>query len=311
MKELNIVVVCGGISSEREVSLRSGKAVFEALAEAGFSNVSLFDLTSDNFGELCSKKPDLCFLALHGKGGEDGSIQGALELAGIRYTGSGIASSAIAMDKILTKKMLEYAGIPTAKFVEIKKQNIENVDAVIDLLIEKIGLPMVLKAPTQGSSIGVVIVNKREQMKEAVDEVFKYGDYLLAEEFLDGTEVTLPILGNENPQPLPIIEITSENEFYDYESKYTPGMCHHILPARISKSEADEVSRLGIQAYEAGGCRGLSRIDFIIDKKKGPMVIEINTLPGMTAMSLFPDSAREAGISFPELVTKIVDLALE
>ncbi len=311
MKELNIVVVCGGISSEREVSLRSGKAVFEALAEAGYSNVSLFDLTSDNFSELCAKKPDLCFLALHGKGGEDGSIQGALELAGIRYTGSGIASSAIAMDKILTKKMLEYAEIPTAKFIEIKKQNIESFDALIDLLIEKIGLPMVLKAPTQGSSIGVVIVNKREQMKEAVDEVFKYGDYLLAEEFLDGVEVTLPILGNENPQPLPIIEITSENEFYDYESKYTPGMCHHILPARISEREADEVSRLGILAYEAIGCRGLSRIDFIIDKKKGPMVIEINTLPGMTAMSLFPDSAKEAGISFSELASKIVDLALE
>ena len=178
-------------------------------------------------------------------------------------------------------------------------------------MIEKKGLPMVLKAPNQGSSIGVVIVNKKEQMNDAIDEVFKYGDVLLAEEFLDGVEVTLPILGNDSPQALPIIEITSVNEFYDYDSKYTKGKCQHILPARISDNDAETVQRLGIMAYKALSCRGFSRVDFIIDKVKGPTVIEINTIPGMTEMSLFPDSAREAGISFEELTERIVALAFE
>ncbi len=310
-KNIKIVVVCGGVSSEREVSLRSGEAVFKALNQAGYKDVSLFDLKRDNFKLLLAEKPDVCYLALHGEGGEDGCIQGALQLAGIPYTGPGIASSAIAMDKILTKKLLDYSSIPTAKFIEIKKENITNINATIKYLIDNIGLPMVLKAPSQGSSIGVVIVNKEEQMSDAICEVFKYGDSLLAEEFLDGVEVTLPILGNKSPKTLPIIEITSSNDFYDFQSKYTPGMCEHIIPARISESDAKLINDIGIQTYEAVGCRGLSRIDFIIDKKKGPMVIEVNTIPGMTEMSLFPDSARHAGISFSELVTEIVKLALE
>ncbi len=310
-KNIKIVVVCGGVSSERDVSLRSGEAVFKALIQARYKNVSLFDLKRDNFKLLLAEKPDVCYLALHGEGGEDGCIQGALQLAGIPYTGPGIASSAIAMDKILTKKLLDYSGIPTAKFIEIKKENIKNVNSTIEYLIDNIGLPMVLKAPSQGSSIGVVIVNKEEDMADAICEVFKYGDSLLAEEFLNGVEVTLPILGNRNPKPLPIIEITSSNDFYDFQSKYTPGMCEHIIPARISESDAKLINDIGIHTYEVVGCSGLSRIDFIIDKEKGPMVIELNTIPGMTEMSLFPDSARHAGISFPELVTEIVGFALE
>ena len=310
-KNIKIVVVCGGVSSEREVSLRSGEAVFKALNQAGYKKVSLFDLKRDNFKLLLSEKPDVCYLALHGEGGEDGCIQGALQLAGIPYTGPGIASSAIAMDKILTKKLLDYSGIPTAKFIEVKKGNITNINTTIKHLIDNIGLPMVLKAPSQGSSIGVVIVNKEEDMSDAICEVFKYGDSLLAEEFLDGVEVTLPILGNKNPKALPIIEITSSNDFYDFESKYTPGMCEHIIPARISESDAKLINDIGVHTYEVVGCTGLSRIDFILDKKKGPMVIEVNTIPGMTEMSLFPDSAKHAGISFPNLVSQIVELATE
>ena len=175
----------------------------------------------------------------------------------------------------------------------------------------EIGFPMVLKAPCQGSSIGVVIVKEKSELPSAIEEVLRYGDVLLAEEFVDGVELTLPILGNRELTALPVIEITSENEFYDFHAKYTKGMCHHIIPARISESDAENIAEIGKNAYKVLGCRGLSRIDFILDSVKGPMLIEINTLPGMTEMSLFPDSAAYAGIPFEDLVDRIVCLAVE
>ena len=308
-KKLKITVVCGGYSSEREVSLRSGEAVRGALVEGGFENVTLFDLKRDNLGELLSMDTDVAYLALHGKGGEDGCIQGALELSGIAYTGSSVQSSANCMDKIRTKEILLAYGLPTPKYVRADRS--ELCDGFVKDIISKVGLPMVLKAPCEGSSIGVYIVRTAEDVEKYSREVFAQSDTLLAEEYVEGIEVTLPVLGNSELTALPCIEITSENEFYDYEAKYTAGMCHHIIPARISETDADTVSKLGQRAYSALGCKGLSRIDFIIDKRQGPMIIEINTLPGMTEMSLFPDSARFAGISFPELVGRVVDLAVE
>lgn len=308
---LRIMVVYGGVSTEREVSLRSGMAVYEALLRYGFRNVTLFDLKADNIEQLLAQKPDVCFLALHGKGGEDGSIQGLLELAQIPYTGPGVAASAVCMNKILTKQILEAAGLPTAKFAVVHKEDCVNVAQVTQMLVEKIGLPMVLKSPCQGSSIGVIIVKNKEQMPEAIREIFSLGDQLLAEQFLRGTEITLPILGNEELTVLPDIEITSEREFYDFTAKYTSGLCHHIIPARISEEDRQKASQIGQKAYKILGCCGLSRIDFIIDEKEGPMVIEVNTLPGMTEMSLFPDSARSIGISFEELTARIVALGLE
>ena len=310
-KDLKITVIYGGISSEREVSLRSGKAMYDALLRCGYKNVSLFDLTGDNLAELLSSRPDLAVLALHGKGGEDGCIQGALELVGIPYTGPSVEASAICINKIRTKEILVSCGLPTPAFVTCHASEISDIQKTADMLIQNIGFPMVLKAPTQGSSIGVVIAKDRAELDAAINEVFKYGDMLLAEQFADGTELTLPILGNGDPIALPVVEITSENEFYDYHAKYTQGMCHHIIPARISDGDSESISELGRRAYRALGCSGLSRIDFILDKKNGPMIIEVNTLPGMTEMSLFPDSARYAGISFEALVDRIVCLALE
>ena len=310
-KTLNIAVVCGGVSSEREVSLRSGKAVFDALRAGGFSNVTLFDLTKESMPDLLRSNIDIAYLALHGKGGEDGCIQGMLELAGITYTGSRVQASANCMDKIRTKELLLTYGLPTPKYLKLCKNDLCNKEQVQDRIVCELGLPVVLKSPCEGSSIGVFIVRDRSELGKYVDEIFTYGDTLLAEEYVEGVEVTLPILGNTELTVLPCIEITSENEFYDFEAKYTAGMCHHILPARISESDAAEVSELGSAAYRALGCAGLSRIDFIIDKNKGPMIIEINTLPGMTEMSLFPDSARYAGISFPELTERVVRLAME
>ena len=309
-KSIRILVICGGISTEREVSLRSGKAIYDALIRKGYNNAELFDLKRDNISEILEKKPDIAFLGLHGKGGEDGSIQGLLELAGIPYTGPGVATSAVCMDKILTKRVLANAGLPTAKFEVYRKEECTNLNFIIDDLVEKIGLPMVLKSPCQGSSIGVVLVKSKEVMADAIAEVFKYGEHLLAEQFVDGPELTLPIMGNEELTVLPVIEITSEREFYDYTAKYTNGLCHHIIPANIDKTTEEQVIEYGKQAYKVLDCKCLSRIDFIVDKTNGPMIIEVNTLPGMTDMSLFPDAARYMGIGYDELVEKFLDYGL-
>ena len=306
-KNRKVLVICGGISTEREVSLRSGKAIYDALIRKGYINTELFDLNRNNISDILSKKPDMVFLALQGKGGEDGTIQGFLELAGIPYTGPGVAASAVCMDKILTKRVLAHAALPTAKFEVYHKEDCEDITKVVENLIEKLGLPMVLKSPCQGSSIGVVIVKDREAMVPAIEEVFKYGDNLLAEQFVDGPELTLPIMGNDTLMVLPVIEITSEREFYDYTAKYTNGLCHHIIPANIDKRTEEEVIEYGKKAYKILGCKCLSRIDFIVDKKNGPMIIEVNTLPGMTDMSLFPDAARYIGIAYDDLVEMFLE----
>ena len=310
-KDLKIAVVCGGVSTEREVSLKSGRAVFGGLIEYGYKNVELFDLKKDNLSELINKRPDAVYLALHGKGGEDGCIQGALELAGIPYTGPGVESSAVCMNKILTKQILAFMHLPTAKFLTLSKNECNDTEGVTKLLIESLGLPLVLKSPSQGSSIGVVIVRSAEQIPKAMEEIFLYGDCLLAEEFISGTEVTLPILGNSELTVLTDIEITSENEFYDYEAKYTQGLCKHIIPSRIDGDTRLKLREIGKKAYKALNCQGLSRIDFIIDKEKGPIIIEVNTIPGMTEMSLVPDAARFDGISFPQLVSMILELGYD
>lgn len=308
-KNLRVVVVYGGISTEREISLASGSAVCEALKSFGYRDVTLFDLREDNISELLKEKYDVAYLALHGRGGEDGCIQGALELAGIPYTGPGVEASAVCMNKILTKRVLKEAGLPTADFEVISKANY-NEEARCRL-VKKIGLPMVMKSPCQGSSIGVVIVKSESEADSAAEEIFKYGNELLAEKFVSGTEATLPVIGNDSPIPLPDVEITSEREFYDYTAKYTSGLCHHIIPTRVDKSVREKMAKIGVEAYRAAGCRGISRIDFIIDEHNNPVIIEINTIPGMTRMSLVPDSARYAGIGFGELVDKIIGYALE
>lgn len=308
--DLKIMVVYGGISSEREVSICSGTAVYDALYQYGYKNIALFDFKGDNLSELIAAKPDIAYLAVHGKGGEDGCIQGALELAGIPYTGPGVAASAICMNKVFTKQVIAAAGLPTAAFAVVRRNDYDD-EALIAFLEKEVGLPMVVKSPCQGSSIGVVLVHNRKELLDAIHEIYKYGDQLLAEELLVGTEVTLPIIGNDELIILPDVEITSENEFYDFEAKYTQGMCHHIIPSRISEDNRAKIVDIGRQVYRKLDCCGISRIDFIIDKKKGPMVIEVNTSPGMTTMSLVPDAAKAKGIEFGELCSMILEYGLE
>lgn len=310
MNGKKVLVLMGGISTEREISLKSGNAVAKALSEAGYV-VETLDINQNNVLEIARIKPDVVYLALHGKGGEDGCVQGMLEWMGIPYTGPGVSASAICMDKALTKKVLVQSGIPTPKSLEYTKEECKNTEKIKKELIAELGLPMVLKSPCQGSSIGVVIVRNESSVADAIEEVFKYGDIMLAEQFVSGVEISVPVVGNSNPEVFPIIEIVPTSEFYDFESKYTPGMSQHIIPARISEKAVKNVNKYAKLAYEKTGCRGVSRIDFIVDENNNPYVIEINTIPGMTETSLVPDSAKYMGIDFPQLVDKIVKLALE
>jgi D-alanine-D-alanine ligase len=310
MTKQRILVLMGGYSEEREVSLRSGAAVLKALNNLGYEVEGLDLKSAAPIQKIIEYKPDLVFLALHGKDGEDGTVQGLLELLGIPYTGSGVASSAIGINKVLTKKILVYEGIPTAPFAILKKHAYIDPQLETEKLLKNIGLPMVIKAATQGSSIGTYIVREANGVRPALDAAFTYDPEVLVEKFIDGTEVTSTVIGNEDPEILPLIEITSANEFYDFESKYTPGMCSHIIPARVEQSIQNQISDLSKRVYQTLDCRGYARIDYIIDQSGQPFTLEINTIPGMTEMSLVPDAARAAGISFEELVERIVQLGL-
>lgn len=301
-----ILVLKGGVSSEREISLRSGAAVAGALREAGFDTEEL-DLTAETVSQLLTKKPDLVFLALHGKGGEDGSVQGLLEWLGLPYTGPAVASSALCMDKILTKRLLAQKGVATAPYLEFDCHADPQAAAKA---CQPLGLPLVLKAARQGSSIGTYIIRDAGEIPDAFRDLAQYGDDILAEQFLSGMELTVPILGDTNPEALPVIEITSEGEFYDFESKYTPGGSHHIIPARLSEDTRKQVEALALSAYKAAQCRGFARVDVLLNDKGEPYVLEINTIPGMTAQSLLPDAGRAVGLSFPALAEKIVMTAL-
>ena len=308
MRTEKILVLKGGESTERQVSLRSGAAVAQALRQR-FENVVELDLTRESIGEIRSFGPDCAFIALHGKGGEDGTVQGLLEWMGIPYTGPGTLASALCLDKMMTKKVLTLSGVPTPQFLCISPDS--DPKEAVGNAIRVLGLPLVLKANCQGSSIGVAILREREGAEEILKELFTYGDQVLAERFLSGTELTVPVMGNNKLLVLPPIEITSSGKFYDYQSKYTPGGSRHIIPARISPEVEKKVKSIAAKAYAETGCRGLARVDMMLDEKGDPFVIEINTSPGMTETSLFPDAANAAGISFPELCETLVDLALE
>ena len=309
MKKQHVLVLMGGKSTEREVSLRSGKAVSAALRQAGFS-VTELDPALGSLSEIEKAAPDCVFIALHGIGGEDGAIQGLLEWLNLPYTGPGIAASALCMDKIMTKKVLALSGVPTPEFAMIDPAK-PSAEKELSAAASRLGLPLVLKSCRQGSSIGTVIVREEKELLPALRSLLPFGDPVLAEAFCSGTELTVPIMGNESLTVLPIIEILSEGEYYDYHSKYTPGQSHHVIPARISPELNEGVRTLAERAYLATGCRGYTRVDVMLDEAENPYVIEINTAPGMTETSLFPDAAEKAGMDFPALVSKLVALAME
>ena len=311
-RNLRIGVLCGGRSAEREVSLRSGEAVVQALLAAGYSDVIKIDVQLDLVEKLKQHRIEVAFLALHGKYGEDGTIQGLLEMLDIPYTGSGVLASALAINKIATKKIFTLEGIPTPKFTEVTKREVNNkgIEYAVNKVIKAVGVPAVVKASTQGSTIGIYFVHEKEEMSAAIQSALQYDTDVLIEEFITGTEVTASVLGNDDPIALPLIEITSITGVYDYEAKYTPGMSDHIIPPRLSEAVQTQIQEMAVRAYLALGCRGLGRVDFIV-KEQQIFALEVNTLPGMTATSLFPDAAKYAGIDFPELVDRLVRMTLE
>jgi D-alanine-D-alanine ligase len=304
-----ILVLMGGTSEEREVSLRSGAAVLQALKNKGYQAAAL-DLKYSTIQDIEDYKPDLAFLALHGKYGEDGTIQGMLEIMGIPYTGSGVAASAICMNKILTKKILCYEGIPTAPFTVLSKDSFRGQGDLCRCWTNT-KPRWWLKAVTQGSTIGTYVVRREDDLLKAVEEAFSFDDEVIVEKFIDGMELTVAIIGNRSLMILPVIEIVPRNEYYDYESKYTPGMSTHIIPARVNGDTMERVKAVSAQAFKVLGCRGCARVDVMLDRQGNPYILELNTIPGMTATSLVPDAGRAAGISWDDLVEKNCSAGLE
>ncbi|MBR0404729.1 MAG: D-alanine--D-alanine ligase [Eggerthellaceae bacterium] len=307
-QECRVALLSGGTSGEREISIASGKGAKGALEEAGFQVECLDPANKEDLKRLIDEKFDVAFLTLHGKMGEDGTIQGFLELAGIPYTCSGVQASAIAMDKIKSKIMYMTDDIPTAKF----KQLVAGQELDYDALVEEIGIPCVVKAAREGSSLGVEIVEDAACLPEAIERVFAVDKLALIESFIKGVEVTCAILGNNDPRALPLIKIVPNlGESYDFESKYAPGGSDHICPAPIDEDLTKKIQAYAIAAHKVLGCRGVSRSDFIIDDDGVPWILETNTIPGMTATSLLPDAASVDGMSFPELCIKLIEFALE
>lgn len=305
--ECKVALLAGGTSGERSISLASGQGAAEALEEYGFNVEMLDPACKEDLVKLAQGSYDVAFICLHGKGGEDGTIQGMLELLGIPYTGSGVLASALALDKAKAKLVYREAGIPTPPSLTVKASEREKISAQL----ETVSVPCVVKPATEGSALGVIIVTDPEKLQDAVDEALSIDTAALVECYINGTEVTVAVLGNNDAQALPIIEIVPINEFYDFESKYAPGGSKHICPAPLEEDLAASIRAFAEQAHKALGCRGMSRSDFIIDGEGQPWILETNTIPGMTATSLLPDAGRAAGLSFPELCARLIDLALE
>ena len=304
-----IVVVMGGPSTEAEVSRRSGTAILEALKAKGY-NAEGLELNPATFAnDIKASGAEFVFNALHGKFGEDGIIQGTLEMMGIPYTGSGVMAAAVTMDKVSTKRFFMADGIPTPKAHTYFRYEFKKRDLTGEIL-QEFSVPVVVKASSQGSSIGVVIVEKAEELEAALSEAFKYDREVLVEEFIKGRELTVAVWGNEEKQEaLPIIEITTVTGRYDYVTKYKVGASTHIIPAPLPEEVTKKVKEIAIRAFAVCGCSGMARVDFMLGEDNQPYVIEVNTIPGMTETSLVPDAGRAAGIEFPELCARILAMA--
>ncbi len=300
-KETKIAVLCGGMSSEAEVSRRSGKNCYEALLRLGYKNAKLVEVTENIAKDL--EGFDIAYNALHGKYGEDGCIQGLLELMKIPYTGCGVMSSAVCMNKEYTKKVLSSAGLPLIKSVLISKG---------DNLYEKVKslkYPMMVKPVSEGSSLGMAKVSNSDELVKAVFEASKYKQDIMIEEYLEGVSTTVGILEKDNELvATEILEFRTHTEWYDYEAKYTKGMTEFIIPAELSDEMTQKVKDISIQAFKVCGCSGVSRVDFLITEDT-PYILEVNTSPGMTDTSDLPAQAAAMGISYDELVEIILQSA--
>lgn len=309
--QCSVVVLAGGWSDEREISLQSGKACQKALGQAGFEKVDFLDVAAPDFVKtLADGNYDVAFVAMHGRYGEDGCIQGLLEIMHIPYTFSGVLASATGTEKEVAKSIYRSAGIPVPEGVDLKGDT-QVDDAMAEELVKKLGLPIFVKPAANGSSYGVSRVTSADELAAAVAKAGSEGDRVLVESCIEGMEISVPVIGNDEPHALPIIEIVTGSDFYDSKVKYEPSALHHVIPARLPEEAYAKAQELAVRAHKALGCLGASRSDFIVKSDGTPVILETNTIPGMTESSLMPDSARHDGIEFPELCRKFVEYALE
>lgn len=304
LKKEKIAVLLGGTSAEREVSLNSGKAVLEALLNQGY-DAHPIDPKEYNVANLKKDGFHRVFNILHGRGGEDGTMQGLLEQIGLPYTGCGVMASALTMDKMRTKMLWKAFGLPVADMEVVTRQTFADLDPQV--VVDKLGLPLMVKPSLEGSSVGLTKVKAMDELKSAVEYALKFDNTILIEEWLAGDELTVPVLDS---QVLPAIRIVPEGEFYDYNAKYISDNTQYFCPAGLAPEREQELAILVKRAYEAVGCRGWSRIDVMCDAKGNFRLVEVNTNPGMTSHSLFPKSAASVGISFEQLVVKILELSV-
>lgn len=337
MRKLKVAVLMGGRSPEHDISLATGREVVKNLdskkykvlpievSKNGLSwhlkekNQFLLDSpaiksikyqlssiksleTVDYSSIIKNLKVDVVFIAMHGPYGEDGTVQGFLELLGVSYTGSGVLASALGMDKLYSRKLFVQAGLTTPNYVIVKPKDNPNI------VWRKFKPPVFVHPNNQGSAVGSSLVKKKKQLKKALVVAQKYSNIALVDEYIKGTEVTCAILGNDSPVALPLVEIVSKKEFFDYEAKYNPDLADEIVPARISKSLTNKAQDAALVAYKTIGCRGFGRVDMIIRGEK-VYVLEANTIPGLTPVSLFPKAAKAAGLSYPMLLDRIIKYA--
>lgn len=303
-------VLFGGRSAEREVSMMSGNGVLQALRSKGV-DAHAFDPAERSLGELQAEKFDRVFIALHGRYGEDGTLQGALEQMNLPYTGPGVMASSIAMDKVMTKRIWLGHGLPTPRFAVLDAHGTTREQ--LRVVPDDLGLPLMLKAPHEGSTIGIAKVNGYSEMQAGFDLCAKYDDAVLAEEFIRGRELTVPVIGiGRHARALPVIEIRAPEGNYDYQHKYFTDDTKYLCPAPIDAALTAQIQELAVKAFHAVGCRGWSRVDFMLREKDGksePYLLEINTSPGMTGHSLVPMAAKAEGLSYEDLCCEILALA--
>ena len=308
MGKIKLVIIAGGWSAEREISIKSGMAVYNALDKNKY-DVSVCDISKDvDFLFKNKNKIDLVFPLLHGRLGEDGCIQGFLKILRIPFVGSDLLASAIAMNKKVSKEMFRASGLNVPKGISIKKGEDFSFSQIIDLL----GLPVVVKPVSEGSSFGVSICQDEKELKEGISEAFRYDNEILVEEYIKGREITAPVIGNKELEVLPLVEIVPKPEyrFFDFNAKYTPGATDEICPANIPSYLEQKAKECAKIAFSTLGCKVWARVDMILKDDK-VYVLEVNTIPGMTENSLFPLSAKAAGMSFSEFLDKLISLSLD
>ena len=306
---MKIAVLQGGPSAEAEVSRKSAKGIVKGIEELGHE-YKLIECDRAFIANILDYKPDFVYIAMHGSPGEDGQIQAVLDSLGLPYNGSGTEASIVAFDKALAKQVFATYGVSTAPFVIYDAKTGLNT-AEINAKVSALGYPVVVKASRQGSTIGVYKANNEAELNSTITEALKYDNKLVIEKFIPGTELTISLMGNDDIRVLAPIEIVSHKQFYDYEAKYTVGGSSHQIPPRLDSALIDKAVNEVIKAHKALGCSGLSRSEVICTPDGSVNVLEVNTLPGMTELSLYPDAARASGMSFSQMIGEIIRLGME